>query len=205
MKREDWNGEEKRKSRVSCIQARREGRFRTGLWSTAGANGTHLINQSMDEPSRKNSSLPKNVTWNWIFTKSRCLHWITQDRRLNQPRFCSSELNFERKGTGSKSLKMSHFDLRGLKAIPDLPSTIFFYTSTAFDYFFFYLILIIYPPAILLCPQNWEKTRREWQFWLRREVDDGVRATLRFLSKVEFFSFLPALVQPVQRRIQLLQ
>ena len=35
------------------------------------------------------------------------------------------------------------------KAIPDLPSTIFFSTLAAFDYFFSYISLIIHPPAIL--------------------------------------------------------
>ena len=65
---------------------------------------------------------------------------------------------------------MSHFDLRRLKAIPDLPSTIFFYTLAAFDYFFSYFNLIIYPPAILPCSQNWEKARREWQSWLEEKL-----------------------------------
>ena len=65
-----------------------------------------------------------------------------------------------------KSLKMSHFDLRRFKATPDLPSRFFFYTLAAFDYFFSYFSLIICPPAILPSSQNWEKARREWQFWL---------------------------------------
>ena len=65
---------------------------------------------------------------------------------------------------------MSHFDLRRFKAIPDLLSKIFFYKSTAFHYFFPYFNLIIYPPAILPSSQNWEKARREWQFWLEGKL-----------------------------------
>ena len=64
----------------------------------------------------------------------------------------------------------SHFDLRRFKAIPDLPPTILFYTLAAFDFFFSYFNLIIYPPAILPCSQNWEKARREWQFWLEGKL-----------------------------------
>ena len=56
------------------------------------------------------------------------------------------------------------------KAIPDLPSTIFFYELPAFDFFFSYLNLIIYPPATLLCSQNWEKAHGEWEFWLEGKL-----------------------------------
>ena len=84
---------------------------------------------------------------------------------------------------------MSHFDLRLLKAIPDLPSTIFFYTLAAFDYFFSYFDLIIYPPAILPSSQIWKKKHAKKDSFDWREVDDGVKATLRFLSKVDFFPF----------------
>ena len=54
----------------------------------------------------------------------------------------------------------------GSKPFPDLPSTIYFRTLAAFDYFFSYFDLIIYPPAILPSSQNREKAQREWQFWL---------------------------------------
>ena len=92
-------------------------------------------------------------------------------------------------GTGRKSLKMNHCDPRRFKAIPDLPSTIFFYTSTAFDYFFFYFNLIIHPPAILPCSQNWEKARREWQFWLEGKLMMVWGRRWGSLSKVDFFLF----------------
>ena len=65
---------------------------------------------------------------------------------------------------------MSQFDLRRFKAIPDLPSRMFFYTLAAFDYFFSYFTLIVYPPAILLCPQNWKEARKEWQFSLKGKL-----------------------------------
>ena len=65
---------------------------------------------------------------------------------------------------------MSYFDLRRFKAIPDLPSRIFFHKLAAFDYFFSYFDLIIYPPAIFAWSQNWEKARKEWQFWLKGKL-----------------------------------
>ena len=66
----------------------------------------------------------------------------------------------------------------------------FCHALATIDYFFSCFSFIIYPPAILFCSQNWEKIHREWQFWLGREVDDGVRTTLRFLPSW-LFSFLP--------------
>ena len=65
---------------------------------------------------------------------------------------------------------MSHFDLRRVKAIPDLHSRIFLYTLAAFDYFFSYFNLIIYPPSILPCSQNWEKARGKWQILLEGKL-----------------------------------
>ena len=103
-----------------------------------------------------------------------------------------SQLNFEGyavQGTGRKSLKMSHSDLRRFNAIPDLSSRIFPYTLVAFDRFFSYCNLIIYPPAILPCSQNWEEAHWKWLVLIPREVDDGARAMLRFLSKAESFPF----------------
>ena len=58
----------------------------------------------------------------------------------------------------------------GSKPFPDLPSTSLFYTLAAFDYFFSYFNLIIYPSDILPCSPNWEKARREWQFWLEGKL-----------------------------------
>ena len=84
---------------------------------------------------------------------------------------------------------MSHFDLRRFKAIPDLPSTIFFYALAIFDYFFSYCNLIIYSPAVLPCSQKLKENTQGMAVLTRREVDAGVRATLRLLSEVDFFSF----------------
>ena len=79
---------------------------------------------------------------------------------------------------------MSHFDLRRFKAIPDLTSRILFGASAVFDYFFscfdFNHLSTCYPSPVLKAE---EKARWEWQVLTRREVDDGVRATLRFLAK----------------------
>ena len=61
---------------------------------------------------------------------------------------------------------MTHFDLCRFKAIPDWPLRNFYYMLAAFNYFFSYSDLIIYPPALFPCSQNWDKARREWQFWL---------------------------------------
>ena len=87
---------------------------------------------------------------------------------------------------------MSHFDLRRFKAIPDLPSRIcFFYTLAAFDYSFSHVNLIIYPPT-KPPPPLFSKLRESTQgiaVLIRGQVDDGVRVTLRFLSKVEVFNF----------------
>ena len=87
------------------------------------------------------------------------------------------------------SLKMSYSDLRLFKAIPDLFSRIFLYTLAALDYFFFYFNLILYPPAILPCFSKLRESTQGMAVLTRREVDDGVRATVRFLSKVQFFPF----------------
>ena len=84
---------------------------------------------------------------------------------------------------------MSHFDLRLFKAIPDLPSRIVFYTLAAFDYFFSYFNFIIYPSAILLLFSEWRESTQRMACLTRREVDDGVRATLKFLSKVDFLPY----------------
>ena len=84
---------------------------------------------------------------------------------------------------------MSHFDLRRFKAIPDLPPSMFFYTLAASDYFVSYFNLIIYPPAILPLFSKLRESRQGMAVLTRREVEHGVRATLRFLSKVEFFPF----------------
>ena len=65
---------------------------------------------------------------------------------------------------------MSHFDLRRFKAIPDLLSIIFFCSLPVFNCLFSYFDLIIYPSAILPSSQNWEKARREWQFWLEGKL-----------------------------------
>ena len=93
---------------IKSIQARRKGRLRARLWSTAGVDCSHWIKQSMTAPSCTAIVLLKN-------------------------------------GTGRQRLKMSHFDLCRFKAIPDLSSTIFFYTVAAFDCFFSYFNLIIHP------------------------------------------------------------
>ena len=64
VKREDWSGRKREKigQLWVCDQARRPGRFRTGLWSTVGVNCAHLINQSMTASSRKAIVLLKNVS-----------------------------------------------------------------------------------------------------------------------------------------------
>ena len=60
-----WRGTtelvQKEKKSVSCVQKRRQDRFRTGLWSKAGVYCTHLINQLTTAPSRKTITLPRNV------------------------------------------------------------------------------------------------------------------------------------------------
>ena len=53
---------EKERKQVSCLEARRQGRFRAGLWSTAGVNYTHLIKQSTTASSGKEKVLSKIVT-----------------------------------------------------------------------------------------------------------------------------------------------
>ena len=83
---------------------------------------------------------------------------------------------------------MSHFDLRRFKAIPDLPSRIVFCTFAAFNYFYPTLIQssihLLFSPVLKI-----EKTHAGNGSFNLKEVDDGVRATLRFLSKVESFPF----------------
>ena len=82
---------------------------------------------------------------------------------------------------------MSHFVLRRFKVIPDLHLRLFFYTWAAFDYFFSYSNLIIYPPAIFPSSQNWEKARREWQFWLEGKLTMVWGRRWGLFQKLSFF------------------
>ena len=84
---------------------------------------------------------------------------------------------------------MSHFDLRRFKAIPDLPSTIFFLYISGLRLFLLQLQLnrqcTCYSPLF-------SKLREDtpgMAVLTRREVDDSGRAAFRFLSKVEIFPF----------------
>ena len=60
-----WRGKsemvEKKEKVGQLCPSTETGRFRAGLWSTAGANCTHLIKQSTTASSRNNSSLPKYI------------------------------------------------------------------------------------------------------------------------------------------------
>ena len=132
-------------------------RFRTGLWSKADVNWTHLINQSMTLSSRKNSGLPKNVP-EADPTITRYLSCrITQDRRFNKLILFLLIL-FRRRRYGIwgqvGNLKSSHFDLHRFNAISDLSCEFFFYGLAAFDYLFFHFNSMTHPPAILICFQN---------------------------------------------------
>ena len=60
VKREDWTG--RKRGKVGQLCPSTETGLRAGLWSTVGANCTHLINQSMTASSRKAIVRPKNVT-----------------------------------------------------------------------------------------------------------------------------------------------
>ena len=89
--------------------------------------------------SRKAKVLPKMVT-ELDLTKSRYPSLNYPKSRSELASVLAIITSFWRIrciGNKQESLKMSHFDL--LEAIPDLPSTIFFYTLPAFDYFFFTL------------------------------------------------------------------
>ena len=70
MKREGLTGRESR----SAVSKHGDERFRTGLWSTAGANWAHLIKQSITASSRKAIVLPKrfrirSYQWQIFFIK----------------------------------------------------------------------------------------------------------------------------------------
>ena len=84
---------------------------------------------------------------------------------------------------------MSYFDLRRFTAIPDLPSTIFFLYISDFRLYLLLFNLIIYPPTILPLFSKWRESTQGMAVLTRREVDGGVRAPLRFLSKVDLFPF----------------
>ena len=88
-----------------------------------------------------------------------------------------------------KSLKISHFDMCWFKAIPDLPSTIFF---PYINGFWLFLLLLLLDHLSTCYSPLFSKLRgstRGMAVLIRREVDDGVRATLTFPSKVESFPF----------------
>ena len=99
---------------------------------------------------------------------------------------------------------MSHFDLRRFEAIPDLPSSSFFDTLPAFDYFFSYFISIIYSSPIFLLFSKLRESTQRMAILTRREVDDGPRATLRFLSKVDSFPLFQSWFKGSEERFMLL-
>ena len=68
----------------------------------------------------------------------------------------------------------------------------------------FLLLLYVDHPSTCYSPlfSKFGESTQGMAILKRREVDDGVRATLRFLSKVDLFPFLPILVQTIWRRIQ---
>ena len=47
------------------------------------------------------------------------------------------------------------------------------------------------------CSENWDKARREWQFWLERELDDGCQGYVKVSFRSRLFFFLRVLVRTV--------
>ena len=188
VKREDWNGRKREKVGQLCPSTE------TGtVQGWAMVNCIHLIKQSMTASSRKATVLPKNVP-ELDPTNSRY-------PLLNYPKsrielvsvlaiILKDTLYREKVGRVWKWVVLIRV---GSKPFLTCFRQFFFYTLAALDYFFSYFNLIIYPPAILPCSQNWEKAHRGMAVLTRRGVDDGVRATLRFLSKVDFFPFFSSL------------
>ena len=169
----NWRGKtelvEKDRKWVSCVQARRQGR----LWSTAGANCVHLINQSMTVSSCKARVLPKkryrigSYQWQIRFIELPQIEdWISL-RSGYHDLILKDALYREQVGRVWKWVILLCV---GSKQFLTCLRQCFFYTLSAFDYFFSNFNLIIYPPAILPSSQNWEKARREWQFWLEGQL-----------------------------------
>ena len=163
----------KERNWVSWAQARRQDRFRAGPWSAAGANCTHLITQSMTASWGKAIVLPERVVES-DHTNSRCpsLHYpksriglvavlaiVTSFWRIR----CIGNRKEESENESFWSASVqSHSWLAFEKffSIHWRLSTISSLTLTQSS------IHLPFSPS----SQNWEKARREWQFWLEGKL-----------------------------------
>ena len=143
VKREDWTDRKREKVGQLCPSTE-TGAVQGWAMVDSCCQLCSLIKQSMTASSRKPRVLSEEVT--------EQDHTSSRYPSLNYPRLgieLASILAIitwfwrmcciGNTGTGRKSLKMSHFNLRLVKAIPDLPARIFLYTLPAFDYFFLLL------------------------------------------------------------------
>ena len=176
-KREDWTGREREKVGQLCPSTE------TGaVQGGAMVNFTYLIKQSMTASSRKAIVLPKNVpemdpTSNRYSSLSqpKIEDWISLSSGHHDS-ILKETLNREQVG---RVWKWVILICVGFKAIPDLLSTIFFYTLATIDYFFSYFNLIILSTCYSPLFSKLRESTQGMAVLSRRKVDDSLRATLR--------------------------
>ena len=171
-------------------------RFGIRLRSETGINYTHLINQSVTEPSGKAIVLPKKVLESDpTNTRKSSLHYERWTVEWTSDLF--TVILFWRRRCmepGRKSLIISHFDLRHFNAVSDLSCEKFFLCiSGVWLFCLSALTRWEYPSAVLIYCQNWEE--KCWRYVIiDSKGSRSLRAIWRSLLKVEFFSFFRSLL-----------